>query len=144
MIGLGFYCNHNPTLGGVLAFIFFIGTTGFLANGANYGIPAIICPSAIGTVSGMVGAAGNVGGLMYLGIFLAVPGVRARRTLGTKFWIAGVVNAGAVLPFFHLLTAKNTIYFGWIQNSPLPQAYFNSSVLNKVRQNPITLRVKER
>ncbi len=44
MIGMGFYCNHHPTLGGVLAFIFFIATTGFLANGANYGIPAIICP----------------------------------------------------------------------------------------------------
>ncbi|GAC93275.1 hypothetical protein PHSY_000839 [Pseudozyma hubeiensis SY62] len=103
MIGLGFYCNHNPTLSGVLAFIFFIGTTGFLANGANYGIPAIICPSAIGTVSGLVGAAGNIGGLLYLGIFLAVPGARPRRTLGTKFWIAGVVNAGAVLPFFAVL-----------------------------------------
>lgn len=103
MIGLGVYCNHNPTLGGVLAFIFFIGTTGFLANGANYGIPAIICPSAIGTVSGLVGAAGNVGGLMYLGIYLAVPGVRRQKTLGTKFWIAGVVNAGAVLPFFAVL-----------------------------------------
>ncbi|SNX85142.1 related to nitrate transporter [Melanopsichium pennsylvanicum] len=103
MIGLGVYCNHNPTLGGVLAFIFFIGTTGFLANGANYGIPAIICPSAIGTVSGLVGAAGNVGGLMYLGIFLAVPGVRKQKTLGTKFWIAGVVNAGTVLPFFAVL-----------------------------------------
>lgn len=103
MIGLGFYCNHNPTLGGVLGFIFLIATTGFLANGANYGIPAIICPSAIGTVSGMVGAAGNIGGLMYLGIFLAFPGVRARKTLGTKFWIAGVVNAGAVLPFWLVL-----------------------------------------
>ncbi|SOV07019.1 related to nitrate transporter [Ustilago sp. UG-2017a] len=103
MIGLGFYCNDNPTLGGVLAFIFFIGTTGFLANGANYGIPAIICPSAIGTVSGLVGAAGNLGGLLYLGIFLAVPGVRRQKTLGTKFWIAGVVNAGAVLPFFAVL-----------------------------------------
>ncbi|KAJ9474026.1 hypothetical protein PHBOTO_004089 [Pseudozyma hubeiensis] len=103
MIGLGFYCNNNPTLSGVLGFIFFIATTGFLANGANYGIPAIICPSAIGTVSGLVGAAGNLGGLVYLGIFLAVPGARPRRTLGTKFWIAGVVNAGAVLPFFAVL-----------------------------------------
>lgn len=103
MIGMGFYCNHHPTLGGVLAFIFFIATTGFLANGANYGIPAIICPSAIGTVSGLVGAAGNVGGLMYLGIFLAFPGVKKNHTLGRKFWIAGVVNAGAVLPFFGVL-----------------------------------------
>ena len=103
MIGLGIYCNRDPTLSGVLWFIFLIGTTGFLANGANYGIPAIICPSAIGTVSGLVGAAGNVGGLLYLGIFLAVPGVRRQKTLGTKFWIAGVVNAGAVLPFFAVL-----------------------------------------
>lgn len=103
MIGLGFYCNNNPTLSGVLGFIFFIATTGFLANGANYGIPAIICPSAIGTVSGLVGAAGNLGGLVYLGIFLAVPGARPKKTLGTKFWIAGVVNAGAVLPFFAVL-----------------------------------------
>ncbi|SPO25655.1 related to nitrate transporter [Ustilago trichophora] len=103
MIGLGIYCNRDPTLSGVLWFIFLIGTTGFLANGANYGIPAIICPSAIGTVSGLVGAAGNLGGLLYLGIFLAVPGARSRKTLGTKFWIAGVVNAGAVLPFFAVL-----------------------------------------
>lgn len=103
MIGLGFYCNRSPTLSGVLWFIFLIGTTGFLANGANYGIPAIICPSAIGTVSGLVGAGGNLGGLLYLGIFLAVPGARPKKTLGTKFWIAGVVNAGAVLPFFAVL-----------------------------------------
>ncbi|TKY89981.1 hypothetical protein EX895_001279 [Sporisorium graminicola] len=103
MIGLGIYCNRDPHFSGVMWFIFLIGTTGFLANGANYGIPAIICPSAIGTVSGLVGAGGNVGGLVYLGIFLAKPGVKKSRTLGTKFWIAGVVNAGAVLPFFALL-----------------------------------------
>ncbi|SJX64096.1 related to nitrate transporter [Sporisorium reilianum f. sp. reilianum] len=103
MIGLGVYCNRDPQFSGVMWFIFLIGTTGFLANGANYGIPAIICPSAIGTVSGLVGAGGNVGGLLYLGIFLAKPGVKKAKTLGTKFWIAGVVNSGAVLPFFALL-----------------------------------------
>lgn len=104
MIGMGIYTNTgNATLGGVLGFIVLIATTGFMANGAVYALPTYYAPRNVGTASGLVGAGGNIGGLMYLGIFLARPGTKPAKNLGTKFWIAGVVNSAAVLPFFAVL-----------------------------------------
>ncbi|PWZ01234.1 MFS general substrate transporter [Testicularia cyperi] len=101
MIGMGLYCNYhpNPTVGGVIGFIVLIATTGFMANGAVYGVVPFTSPRNVGTASGLVGAAGNVGGLFYTLIYRYLPGTRANRDLGTKFWVAGVVNAGALLPF---------------------------------------------
>ncbi|KAN0061890.1 hypothetical protein ACQY0O_005884 [Thecaphora frezii] len=101
MIGLGFYINHgHATIGGVIGFIVLIALTGFAANGACYSVYGHLRPKNVGAVAGIVGAGGNVGGLMYTGIFKALAGSRAQGNLGTKFWVAGVVNAAAVLPFF--------------------------------------------
>ncbi|EPQ25980.1 uncharacterized protein PFL1_06435 [Pseudozyma flocculosa PF-1] len=101
MIGLGFYVNNGgASVGGVIGFIVLIGVTGFVANGACYSVYGHLRPKNVGAVAGIVGAGGNVGGLMYTGIFKALAGSKPAGNLGTKFWVAGVVNAAAVLPFF--------------------------------------------
>jgi MFS transporter, NNP family, nitrate/nitrite transporter len=109
MIGMGFYVEKaDATIGGVIGFIVLIAITGFAANGACFAVYGHLQPKNIGAVAGIVGAGGNVGGLFYTLIFKYQPGVRlppsaefpgGRNTLGRKFWISGVVNAGAVLPF---------------------------------------------
>lgn len=109
MIGMGFYVERtDATIGGVIGFIILIAVTGFAANGACFAVYGHLHPKNIGAVAGIVGAGGNVGGLFYTLIFKYQPGVRlpsspelpgGRNTLGRKFWISGIVNAGAVLPF---------------------------------------------
>lgn len=100
MIGLGIYINKgDATIGGVIGFIVLIAVTGFAANGACYAVYGHLRPKNIGAVAGIVGAGGNVGGLLYTGIFKALQGSRQRSNLGTKFWVAGVVNSAAILPF---------------------------------------------
>jgi len=109
MIGLGMYINYrSATLGGVIGFIVLIAVTGFAANGACYAVYGHLRPKNVGAVAGLVGAGGNIGGLFYTLIFRYQPGARVAatatsagsNTLGTKFWISGVVNFVGVLPFF--------------------------------------------
>ncbi|KAL6874342.1 MFS general substrate transporter [Trichoderma longibrachiatum] len=110
MIGLGVYINRdNATIGGVIGFIVAIAITGFAANGACYSIYGHLRPKNIGAVAGVVGAAGNIGGLFYTLIFKYQPGVRhppspshphGYNSLGKKFWVAGLFNAAAVAPLF--------------------------------------------
>ncbi|PTB68399.1 MFS general substrate transporter [Trichoderma citrinoviride] len=110
MIGLGVYINKNDaTIGGVIGFLVAIAVTGFAANGACYSIYGHLRPKNIGAVAGIVGAGGNIGGLLYTLIFKYQPGVRlppspshphGYNSLGKKFWIAGLFNAAAVLPLF--------------------------------------------
>lgn len=110
MIGIGIYVNNNhATIGGVIGFIVVIAITGFAANGACYSIYGHLRPKNIGVVAGIVGAGGNVGGLLYTLIFKYQPGTRfppsqsypqGYNSLGKKFWIAGLFNAVAVVPLF--------------------------------------------
>ncbi|KAL6851837.1 major facilitator superfamily domain-containing protein [Trichoderma novae-zelandiae] len=110
MIGLGVYINKtNATIGGVIGFIVAIAITGFAANGACYSIYGHLRPKNIGVVAGIVGAGGNIGGLLYTLIFKYQPGTRlppspshphGYNSLGKKFWIAGLFNAAAILPLF--------------------------------------------
>lgn len=109
MIGLGFYVERdNASIGGVIGFIVLVAVTGFAANGACFAVYSHLQPKNVGAVAGLVGAGGNIGGLFYTLIFKYQPGVRVlasaglpgKNTLGRKFWISGIVNAGAVLPFF--------------------------------------------
>ncbi|KAH7310615.1 major facilitator superfamily domain-containing protein [Stachybotrys elegans] len=111
MIGLGMYINYSDaTLGGVIGFIVLIAVTGFAANGACYAVYGHLRPKNIGAVAGLVGAGGNIGGLFYTLIFRYQPGRRVlptattpgSNTLGTKFWISGIVNFVGVLPFFFI------------------------------------------
>ncbi|KAM4065358.1 major facilitator superfamily protein [Hirsutella rhossiliensis] len=109
VLGLGIYINHSDaSIGGVIGFIVLIAITGFAANGACYSVYGHLRPKNIGAVAGIVGAGGNFGGLLYTLIFKYQPGRRLSpspvdphgyNSLGTKFWIAGVVNAVSVLPF---------------------------------------------
>lgn len=109
MIGMGFYVERSDaSIQGVIGFIILIAITGFAANGACFAVYGHLQPKNVGAVAGIVGAGGNVGGLIYTLIFKYQPGVRlppsaqfpvGRNTLGRKFWISGIVNAGAVLPF---------------------------------------------
>ena len=110
MIGLGIYVDCNQaTLGGVVGFIVLVAVFGFAANGACYSLYGHWHPNNIGAVAGMVGAAGNIGGILYTLIFKYQVGMQfpasaihpgGYSTIGRKFWISGVVNAAAVLPFF--------------------------------------------
>lgn len=110
MLGLGLYINYGqPSIGGVIGFIALIAVTGFAANGACYALYSHLRPSNNGVVAGIVGASGNVGGIFYTLIFKYQAGKRTMpsaaypngsSTLGTKFWISGVVNAAAVVPLF--------------------------------------------
>ncbi|KAH8124772.1 hypothetical protein ACSS6W_007584 [Trichoderma asperelloides] len=110
MIGMGVYINkNNATIGGVIGFIVVIAITGFSANGACYSIYGHWRPKNIGVVAGIVGASGNIGGLFYTLIFKYKPGVRLApseshpqgySSLGEKFWIAGLLNAVAIVPLF--------------------------------------------
>lgn len=100
MVGLGVYVDRpGSSYGGVIGFMVAMATTGFAANGAAYAIYGHLQPKNIGFVAGLVGGCGNIGGLWYTLIFKYQPGVRANRTLGRKFWIAGILNAAALVPF---------------------------------------------
>ncbi|RFU72703.1 hypothetical protein TARUN_9554 [Trichoderma arundinaceum] len=112
MIGVGVYINNNhATISGVIGFIVVIAITGFAANGACYSIYGHMQPKNIGVVAGIVGAGGNIGGILYTLIFKYQPGKRippsqnyplGNNSLGKKFWIAGVFNAVAVVPLFFI------------------------------------------
>lgn len=110
MIGLGLYINHSQaSIGGVVGFIILIAFVGFAANGACYSVYCHLRPASNGAVAGIVGASGNVGGIFYTLIFKYQAGKRigpspslpgGSNSLGTKFWISGIVNAVAILPLF--------------------------------------------
>ncbi|PWN91803.1 MFS general substrate transporter [Acaromyces ingoldii] len=100
MIGLGFYVDSGKAnLGGVIGFMVALATTGFAANGAAYAVYGHLRPKNIGVVAGMVGGFGNIGGLWFTLIYKYQPGLKANRTLGRKFWIAGIFNTAIILPF---------------------------------------------
>ncbi|PWN25644.1 MFS general substrate transporter [Jaminaea rosea] len=101
MVGLGMYVNHSShqSIGGVIGFIVGIAATGFVANAGAYSVYSHLRPRNIGFVAGLVGSGGAVGGLCYTGLFKTQPGTKAARTLGNKFWIAGVVNIAGILLF---------------------------------------------
>lgn len=101
MLGLGLYVDRkgSPDLGVVMGFIVLIAVFGFIANASAYAVYGHLRPKNIGFVAGLVGSGGNLGGLWYTLIFKTHPGVRAQRTLGKKFVIAGIFNAVAMAVF---------------------------------------------
>lgn len=102
MVGMGLYINAaspQPKLGVVMGFMVLLAATGFVANAAAYSVYGHLRPKNVGFVAGLVGGGGNVGGLIYTGIFKLHPGVKAAKTLGTKFWISGIFNCAAMAVF---------------------------------------------
>ncbi|PWN48959.1 MFS general substrate transporter [Violaceomyces palustris] len=101
LLGLGYYVDSgSPKLGPVMAFIVLIANFGFMANGAAYAVYGHLRPANIGTVAGIVGSSGNLGGLCYIAVAKMYPGTRAANNLGKKFWIMGYMNVAAIAPFF--------------------------------------------
>jgi NNP family nitrate/nitrite transporter-like MFS transporter len=101
LVGLGVYVDRKAgaTVGGVIGFIVALAITGFAANGAAYAVYGHLRPKNIGVVAGMVGGFGNIGGLWFTLIFKYQAGTKPTRTLGKKFWIAGIVNIVTLIPF---------------------------------------------
>ncbi|CAO1613682.1 unnamed protein product [Sympodiomycopsis kandeliae] len=101
LIGLGLYVDRtaSPTLSTVLGFIVLIAAFGFIANAGAYSIYGHLRPKNVGFCAGLVGSGGNIGGLMYIGVFKNQPGSRVSGTLGHKLVIAGIFNTVAVATF---------------------------------------------
>lgn len=101
MLGLGLYVDRSasPTLGVVMGFIVLMAATGFVANAAAYSVYGHLRPKNIGFCAGLIGNFGPLGGICYTLIFKSYPGVRAQRTLGKKFLVAGIVNAVGMAAF---------------------------------------------
>ena len=75
--------HHQPTMVGLVAFMAFFMDA---ANGANFAVVPHAFPHANGILSGIVGASGNLGGVIFAVIF---------RYNGNKYgrsiWIIGVI-----------------------------------------------------
>lgn len=82
-IGLVDSRSHSTMFGLMAGMAFFLEA----GNGANFALVPHIFPSANGVVSGMTGAAGNFGGIIFAIVFRYIHGDYAK-----GFWIIGVVT----------------------------------------------------
>lgn len=78
--------KSQATMFGLIAFMAFFMEAG---NGANFSLVPHVHPHANGIVSGVTGAAGNLGGIIFAIIFRYNPGNQAR-----AIWITGVLTIG--------------------------------------------------
>ncbi|KAI9867401.1 MAG: hypothetical protein M1813_008959 [Trichoglossum hirsutum] len=76
--------HHQPTLIGLVAGMAFFHEAG---NGANFALVPHVHPFANGIVSGLTGAAGNLGGIIFAIIF-RYNGTHYARV----FWISGIIH----------------------------------------------------
>lgn len=84
-IGLVDSRNQSTMFGLVAGMAFFMEA----GNGANFSLVPHISPHANGIVSGVTGAAGNLGGICFAIIFRYLPGKQ-----GKVIWIIGVMTLG--------------------------------------------------
>lgn len=82
-IGLVDSHDHSTMFGLVAGMAFFLEA----GNGANFALVPHIFPAANGVVSGMTGAAGNLGGIIFAIVFRYMPGNYAK-----GFWIIGAIT----------------------------------------------------
>ena len=86
-IAIGLLDPHNKsTMFGLIAGMAFFMDAG---NGANFALVPHVHPHANGIVSGVTGASGNFGGIIFAVIFRAYP-----RQYHTVIWIIGVMTIG--------------------------------------------------
>lgn len=64
-----FIFTHMTTLGAAIPMLIMFSLGVQMAEGSSYGIVPYICPEATGSVSGIVGAGGNFGAVMWGLIF---------------------------------------------------------------------------
>ena len=87
LILIGFLDPKTPsTMFGLVAFMAFFMEAG---NGANFSLVPHVHPHANGIVSGVTGAAGNLGGIIFAIVFRYNPGNQAK-----AIWIIGVMTIG--------------------------------------------------
>ncbi|VDB91647.1 unnamed protein product [Peniophora sp. CBMAI 1063] len=89
-IGFGVYVDqhHSPSLGVVIGLFVVMGWFMESANGAAFALVPHCNPNSNGLTSGIVGASGNLGGVIFALIF------RFEATAGKSFWICGVLAVG--------------------------------------------------
>ncbi|KZV93273.1 nitrate transporter [Exidia glandulosa HHB12029] len=90
-LGLGLYLERgsHPSLDVVVVFIVIIAIFNEAGNGANFALVPHCNSNYNGFMSGMVGAAGNVGGIIFAVIFRFRP-----VPVGHAFWISGIIAMG--------------------------------------------------
>ncbi|KDQ57288.1 hypothetical protein JAAARDRAFT_70218 [Jaapia argillacea MUCL 33604] len=87
-IGLGLYMDSHPhpDLTVIIVFIVFMAIFNEVGNGANFALVPHCNPNSNGLMSGIVGACGNVGGILFAMIFRFQP-----TPAGKAFWISGAM-----------------------------------------------------
>lgn len=90
-ITLGWYIDnhHNPSLEVVIILIVFLATACEASNGVNFSLVPHCNPRSNGFMSGIVGAMGNLGGILFALVFRLQP-----LPLGKPFWICGIIALG--------------------------------------------------
>jgi len=88
LIVIGFVNPHNKsTMFGLFAGMAFFLEAG---NGINYSVVPHVHPYANGVVSGITGASGNLGGIVFAIVFRFVPA--GTNHYGHALWIIGVIT----------------------------------------------------
>ncbi|KAG2156770.1 nitrate transporter [Suillus bovinus] len=93
-LGLGLYIdNHShPSLTVIIAIFVILAIFNEVANGVNFSLVPHCNPNSNGFMSGIVGAMGNLGGILFAIIFRFEPSPPAK-----AFWICGIITVGVNL-----------------------------------------------
>lgn len=93
-LGLGFYIdNHShPSLTVIIVIFVILAIFNEVANGVNFSLVPHCNPNSNGFMTGIVGAMGNLGGILFAIIFRFRPS-----PAGKAFWISGVIAVGVNL-----------------------------------------------
>ncbi|KAH7912719.1 major facilitator superfamily domain-containing protein [Hygrophoropsis aurantiaca] len=86
-LGLGLYLSNpqDRSLSVIITLFVILALFNQAANGVNFSLVPHCNPNSNGFMSGIVGAMGNLGGVLFAIIF------RFEATAGTAFWVSGVV-----------------------------------------------------
>ncbi|KZV71120.1 nitrate transporter [Peniophora sp. CONT] len=90
-VGLGVYIDqhHSPSLGVIIGLFVLTALFNEAGNGSCFGLVPHCNPNSNGLTSGIVGAFGNLGGVIFALIF------RFQATpVGKAFWVCGIISVG--------------------------------------------------
>lgn len=111
-IGLGVYidrhhasASNTPSLPVVIILMTLLALVNEIANGANFSLVPHCNPSSNGSMTGIVGAMGNLGGIFFAFVWRYQP-----QPFGRAFWIAGVVTIVRGRPYASQYRAHRTHY----------------------------------
>ena len=104
---------QTTQLGAAIVVLVFFSTTVQMAEGATYGIVPYVNRQATGSVSGIVGAGGNVGAVCFGMCFRQMDSYDAFMTMG------GVILGAGLLTLFIRIEACSSVLFGGIDKKPI-------------------------